>query len=630
MTGNPARESDWVHPDRVYALTFNRSGTRLATACRDNQARVFATNDTTRPAPLFAVDHQPDSFFSPVPSVQAPVFCDGDGKVVTIQKTGQPGWCEVETGHSEPAVWKPAFASCNRSLASSPDGKRVAIAGRLSCLAWNVDGESVEFKHRNIVTQAVVNPDGHSLLTTCWDGTARLWPIPLSGREPVTFPQMHEIANGIFSPDGSLAAIATSRQLVIWPLPKHDVVVGRIAAWPDRPQRPRPGFDGRLVTPGRWHESPHAPSAASNTLSVAFMSSGQPAGPTISLEGSLVDSSLCADNRTVAAACESGSSGSLSLFDVATGRRRFASVALPSPPISVAARPGKPHVAVLCKNGQLCVIHTENGSRDVETAHDGWLAQAAGPLLRVEYSPDGNSLVTVAPKNLVFVRDAQTGRLRYPPWSPVLEGGPFRTMAFSPDSRLLATGVNGKNAVEIWDLATGKLAAPPLPHPGDAYGIFSVAFSPDGRLILSGHKDGQLRLWDWKSGRLVVPPMQHPDEVYDCKFTADGRHALAAVRQSTVYVWDLANGKLAAPPIYYPVDYELDTSALGIAGERVVASAPGYPVIDLSRLLEEPAGDTEHLLRRAELATKLRLQLGELETLLQSDWDERWATYGAR
>lgn len=479
----------------------------------------------------------------------------------------------------------------------------------------------------NHVGHTAFHPDGQSLLTTCWDGTARLWPTPFAGRLPRTFPQMATHSDCIISPDGAFAAIASQRQVVIWQLPQQNMFVGQIAAWTDSFRRPRPSFDGRLVTLGARHESAGRLVPGGTTLSVARMSDGQTAGPQITLEGNLWDSCLCTDNRSVAAAYVSGSTGLLSVFDVATGMPAFEPLPLPSLPQSVAARPGHPQIAVLCQAGQLWVIDSRDGSLVLELSHEGW--SGFSRYARVEYSPDGASLVSLTPQYRVFVRDANTGRLRYPSWSPVLEGGPLRTIAFSPDSRLLATGVNGKNAVQVWDLATGQSAAPPLPHPGDEWGIFSVAFSPDGRLVLSGHKDGLLRLWDWKLGELAAPPMQHPDEVYDGQFTPDGRYAVTAVRNSTVHVWDLTTGKLAAPPLRYPLAAE-NRHTLCISGWHVITSAPpNYLVVDLSVLLKEPEVDIESLRRRAELATNLKLQLGEMATLEQSEWDERWDAYVA-
>lgn len=51
----PKCEYDWPHPNKVNALIFNQSGDRLATACEDNQARLFAVGDVPgQPAPLLA------------------------------------------------------------------------------------------------------------------------------------------------------------------------------------------------------------------------------------------------------------------------------------------------------------------------------------------------------------------------------------------------------------------------------------------------------------------------------------------------------------------------------------------------------------------------------------------------
>jgi WD40 repeat protein len=269
----------------------------------------------------------------------------------------------------------------------------------------------------------------------------------------------------IFSPDGAVAAIASHQQVVVWQLPQQEMIAGRVAAWTDPWSRPRPSGDGRLVTLGARHEASEHRVPGGNALSVALMSSGEHAGPTITLDGKLWDSCICSDNRSVAAAYVRGSTGVFAVFDVAAGFPAFEPLDLPSLPQSVAARPGHPQVAVLCQDGKLLVINSGDGSLELELMHDGWTGTSK--YARVEYSPDGASLVSTTPQYRVFVRDANTGTLKYPPWSPVLEGGPLRTIAFSADSRLLATGVNGRNAVQVWDLATGQAAAPPLLHPGD-------------------------------------------------------------------------------------------------------------------------------------------------------------------
>ncbi|MCY2995622.1 MAG: protein kinase [Planctomycetota bacterium] len=620
VTAEPKCEQDWPHPQKVTALAFNRSGDRLATACEDNRARLFAIGEATGlSAPLFApVEHGPFNLC-------APVFCRGDRQLVTAAKGSQPRWWEVDTGREV----TPKIAELNdcfdRQLAGSPDGQWIFVTGGNSCLAWNADGQNFPLVHGNLIRDVTFDPQRSVLMTTCMDGKSRLWAIPPLGRSPLTLPQMETYTACAFSTDGSFAAIASSRQVVIWQLHQQEVVVGHIAGWTEPNWLPRPGFDGRLVAPGAWHETPWGLGVGGNALSVALMSNGQPAGPTISLEGPLADSCLCADNRSVAAACVADQGGMLAVFDVATGVPAFPAIDLPTVPISVAARPGQPQVAVLCKGGQLWVVNTTDGSLAFELTHAGW--SNIGSTQRVRYTPDGTTLLTITTDNAVLVREAESGQLRFPAIQPVVEGGPCRTIAISPDSRLLATGVTGKNIVRVWDLATGQPAGPELLHPGDFYGIYTVAFSPNGERILSGHKDGRLRLWDWKAGKIVGPPMQNPDEVADVRFTPDGRYALAAVKNSTVHLWDLATGKLAAAPIRYPLPSRGSTVALGIAGSQVVASAPGYPVLDLSVLLGEPDAEIESLLAQAELSSNQKLQFGEPVPLEQSEWDERWARF---
>ena len=347
------------------------------------------------------------------------------------------------------------------------------------------------------------------------------------------------------------------------------------------------------------------------------------------MPGTLADSCVCADNRSVAAVSVDGGAGWLSLWDVTTGRALFEPRKLAESPLSVAARPHGYHVAVLCENGALPVFDTRNGERVFDLRHQGWQRPVPNPYPRVEYTADGTTLVSLCCcGGTLDVWDAETGRLRYPPVQPILQDGPCRSFVLSADSRLLATAVNGKNAAQVWDLASGRTLSQPLLHPGDSYGLFHLTFSLDGRLLLTGCKDGQARLWDWQAGKLACPPLLHPDEVYAVALTADGRHALTAgrLRAGRLHVWELTTGKLVAPPLRLPGD----VTSISIApdGQCVVATAQGsVALIHLAELRSPPEMSTEDLGLLGELATAQQIELGDVSGLSPEQWLERWSRF---
>jgi WD40 repeat protein len=106
-----------------------------------------------------------------------------------------------------------------------------------------------------------------------------------------------------------------------------------------------------------------------------------------------------------------------------------------------------------------------------------------------------------------------------------------RSVAFSPDSRLLASG-SWDNTVILWDVETRTLRGHTAP-------VWSVAFSPDGRLLASGSLDNTIKLWDVETGQEVRTLSGHNDWVLSVAFSPDGRLLASASQDGTVRLWGI-------------------------------------------------------------------------------------------
>ena len=181
-----------------------------------------------------------------------------------------------------------------------------------------------------------------------------------------------------------------------------------------------------------------------------------------------------------------------------------------------------------------------------------------------------------------------TLRLKFAP-------SPFFGSAFSPDSRYLAYG-DTNQAIRVWDLAANRERIR-FVTPGHGAMLRSLRFSPDNRLLASGGWDG-LWLWSLETGGALHGPIQREGVNQVC-FSADGKTLIAITDDgpddSSIRFWNVATGQEVLSFAHAGMG---DSALRSISAEYTAAQAELNPGGDLLILQ-----DVQHVIHVIALPT---------------------------
>jgi WD40 repeat protein len=95
-----------------------------------------------------------------------------------------------------------------------------------------------------------------------------------------------------------------------------------------------------------------------------------------------------------------------------------------------------------------------------------------------------------------------------------------------------------------WDVASGKELRQ---FAGPEVFARTLAFSPDGKLLAAGRLDGRIRLWRVDTGTLLRDLPAHDRAVTALAFSPDGRLLASGARDTTMLLWDVRAVAREAP-----------------------------------------------------------------------------------
>ncbi len=179
------------------------------------------------------------------------------------------------------------------------------------------------------------------------------------------------------------------------------------------------------------------------------------------------------------------------------------------------------------------------------------------------YSPNAKNPQLAVPGLIgIWLYDAETLQARdllSKPYPNVV------SMNYSPDGNTLVTGYYDGN-IDLWDVATGELRKTITPHPSIAYWdesaghwrhnfsrfrrfATSVSFSPDGTILAAGIDNGTIEFWNATTGEFHKILDGHHETIDNpaemgVSFSNDGTTLASTSKYSEVHLWDVATGKL--------------------------------------------------------------------------------------
>jgi WD40 repeat protein/serine/threonine protein kinase len=466
-------------PEGVRAVGCDPTGRRFASAGRDRTVRVW---DAKSGACIAALKGHEAVVTCVAWSPHGTRLASGarDGKLILWDAS---------------TFERPFVLDCDRdveTLAWSPDGKRIAAGGGAHL------------------------PNGGGGFVTVWDASSGSRLQHLTGNLGVSALAWQPAGNQLVAAEGWPGAIqvweADSGQL-LRTFPAHDHSVSTVAWRPDSRQLASASLDQRIMI---WDAETWQPVT---TIEPAHYG---------------VVSALAwdEDGRRL---FSGGADGLIRIWDARNGAPINVLRGHQAQVTSVAWWPSQGRILSGSLDGTVKIWNPE--TKQIACT-------VAAPGEACAWSPDGRQLAVASHQakrmpGVIQVLDVTTWQTRFT--LPCLTNSAPISLAWSLDSRRLAGSYLDPGSLQVWDLATRKeIFFVPKAHEGKE--VRTVAWSPDGRLLATAGRDWAVRLWNVETKENVLTFFEHSNVVNSAVWSLDGQCIASRDGDGGILIWDAVTG----------------------------------------------------------------------------------------
>jgi WD40 repeat protein len=395
--------------------------------------------------------------------------------------------------------------AARRILCFGPDGKSlVEFSENAVVRMWDLESgkeKLSEVGHRSAITELAFSPDGSKLATAASQDTeVRTWDVASGAPNQVFNERMVQVRGLLFSPDGQ-SLIAGGSSIAIWNAASGENL--HHFGMPPDPNQQGPGQiqslalqpDGVTLTVlavryGGFARAGAARAAARNPANGPDAARGMRGG--------------AARGRAPGIAPVSNTVRTVT-WDLFTGKQ-----------LSIREDVSEDYVRMLLSpdaslrasfNGLVCNVQDVKSGKQVAT-----LDSDGHSIYLVAFSPDSQKVAALCTfgmhESVVAVwcdikSGKELGRIRLPTRiGQTSDGALHAALAFSPDSKIFATGAQASGGIQLWDASNGKEIGRFTGY-GDT--VTALKFAPDGRQLASGLVNGLILLWD--VDKAALPPV---------------------------------------------------------------------------------------------------------------------------